>query len=371
MRIVVERAAPPPGCPRARASRPRAPSASLAPTLSWSAPPRRSGRRRCRPGSARSSAPGRSSRSRRRGCAPSRARRGLSRSRPSKTILLSSAMWPGSSTRRIIESAVTDLPLPDSPTTPSVRPASISKSTPSTARIGPRSESNHVRRFSTRSSAVTRGAGVLTAMCRSSAAAMTSAVARLQRRQQLPVLLGDRAAGRPAAVAEEVRADPRRDRAPDLRRVRLARALEHELVEADVGLDRLLQVVRPRRLAHHPDLLRELGEVRVVHPLDRLREAELLERQADRDQDLVHLLVGDAEHDGAAVRVRDDESLVLELPQRLAHRAAARLQLARDPVLDQPLAVLELADDDRLAQRLDAPARGGPARGCGLIRQYC
>ena len=45
---------------------------------------------------------------------------------------------PGGSIRRMIESAVTDLPLPDSPTTPSVWPASSSKSTPSTARIEPR-----------------------------------------------------------------------------------------------------------------------------------------------------------------------------------------------------------------------------------------
>ena len=82
----------------------------------------------------------------------------------------------------------------------------------------------------------------------------------------------------------------------------------------------------------------------------------------------MHLLVGDAEHDGAAIRVRDDESLVLELLQRLAHGAAARLQLARDLVLDQALAVLELAGDDRLAQRLDHLLAAGAA--LGLIR-YC
>ena len=72
-----------------------------------------------------------------------------------------------------------------------------------------------------------------------------------------------------------------------------------------------------------------------------LREAEALEREADRDQHLLDLLLGDAEHDRAAVGVRDDEALVLELLQRLAHGAAARLQLARDPLLDQPLAVGE------------------------------
>ena len=40
------------------------------------------------------------------------------------------------------------------------------------------------------------------------------------------------------------------------------------------------------RLAHQPDLLRELAEVGLGHPLERLREAEPLEREPDRDQDL-------------------------------------------------------------------------------------
>jgi hypothetical protein len=44
---------------------------------------------------------------------------------------------------------------------------------------------------------------------------------------------------------------------------------------------------------------------------------------------------------------------VLELVQRLAHRAAARVQLARDALLDQPLAVREPPDGDRLAQVVD------------------
>ena len=106
-----------------------------------------------------------------------------------------------------------------------------------------------------------------------------------------------------AAVAEEVRADARRDAAPHLRRVRLARAREHELVEADVGLDAAQQVVRrapPSPISQTSFASSAKSASR--HPLERLREAEPLEREADRDQDLVHLLVGDAEHDGAAVR---------------------------------------------------------------------
>ena len=85
------------------------------------------------------------------------------------------------------------------------------------------------------------------------------------------------------------------------------------------------------------------------------------------EREFTQFLVGDAEHDGTAIRVRDDESLVLELLQRLAHRAAARLQLARDLVLDQALSVLEPTGDDRLAQGLD-DLLAAAALGCRLLR---
>ncbi len=105
----------------------------------------------------------------------------LARSRPSKTIFESGEIRPGASTSRITESAVTDLPLPDSPTTASVPPCAISKSIPSTARSMPFCVANHVLRFSTFSSGVTTcpsrcrtRPGTGTAMCRSSCASAIS-----------------------------------------------------------------------------------------------------------------------------------------------------------------------------------------------------
>ena len=141
----------------------------------------------------------------------------------------------------MIESAVTDLPLPDSPTTPSVPPASSSRSTPSTARITPASVRNDVRRFSTRAAArgeLGHGPGVLIgdvaldrrrARCRGRASASPAS--------SWPCSTAICVRSAVEAVAEEVGADPRRDAAPDLGRVRLAGAREHELMEADVGLD--------------------------------------------------------------------------------------------------------------------------------------
>ena len=75
--------------------------------------------------------------------------RPLKRSRPE-------LMRPGGWTRRMIENAVTDLPLPDSPTSPSVSPERISKLTSSTAGTEPDGVSKTVVRPST----LSRGAAV-------------------------------------------------------------------------------------------------------------------------------------------------------------------------------------------------------------------
>src|SRR4051812_32248071 len=63
------------------------------------------------------------------------------------------AMRPGRCTSRMIENAVTDLPLPDSPTRHRVSPASTWKLTSFTAGAGPAGRSNTVVRCSTDSSA--------------------------------------------------------------------------------------------------------------------------------------------------------------------------------------------------------------------------
>ncbi len=52
---------------------------------------------------------------------------------------------------------------------------------------------------------------------------------------------------------------------------------------------------------------------------------------------------------------------MLELAQRLAHGTAARLQLGRDPLLDQPVAVAVAPDGDRLAQEVDDLLTAGAA----------
>ena len=146
-------------------------------------------------------------------------------------------------------------------------------------------------------------------------------------------------------------------------------------MEAEVGLDVPGEVVRGGSLLHQPDLLAELGELLLGDPVERVHEAVALEREPDRDQDLLHLLVRDAEDDGTAIRERHHEALVLELAQCLAHRAAARAELGRERRLDQALTRLVAAHDDRAAQDLDdllptRPALTGASiednRGCAI-----
>src|SRR3954462_3789752 len=72
----------------------------------------------------------------------------VSRSRPLNSTF-PPAMRPGRCTSRMIENAVTDLPLPDSPTRHRVSPASTWKLTSLTAGAGPAGRSNTVVRGST------------------------------------------------------------------------------------------------------------------------------------------------------------------------------------------------------------------------------
>src|SRR3954469_11353508 len=83
----------------------------------------------------------------------SRAGGSFSRSSPSKRTSPARMRPGGCGTSPMMLSAVTLLPQPDSPTIPSVRPRSTLKSTPSTARTSPSSESKTVVRPLTSSSA--------------------------------------------------------------------------------------------------------------------------------------------------------------------------------------------------------------------------
>src|SRR5438067_12380434 len=58
-------------------------------------------------------------------------------------------MRPGGSIRPMMASPVTDLPAPDSPTTPSTSPLAMSNETPSMARSTPRRVANSTRRLRT------------------------------------------------------------------------------------------------------------------------------------------------------------------------------------------------------------------------------
>src|SRR5215217_1274077 len=80
------------------------------------------------------------------------------RSRPSKATLPRTVRPRRGGRRRMIDSAVTLLPQPDSPTIPSVSPAPTSNDTPSTARVVPSSVKKEVARSRTARRGVMRAA---------------------------------------------------------------------------------------------------------------------------------------------------------------------------------------------------------------------
>ena len=115
---------------------------------------RRSASRRCRPASATSSDPGRSSRSRRRGRARISSLEQLQQIAPAVGAPGPRSRAFGSRIRRITASIETVLPEPDSPTIPTTSPAASESERPSTARTSPFSVRNETRRSCTSSSGV-------------------------------------------------------------------------------------------------------------------------------------------------------------------------------------------------------------------------
>ena len=275
-------------------------------------------------------------------------------------------MPPGGSIRRMIESAVTDLPLPDSPTTPSVPPFSIEKSTPSTARMTPPCVWKPVRRF-VDGQELRHGVPPL-APASARRFALPLAFAFRGRRGRggdrhgdVPLelrqhQLADRASAARRAGHGAPRPSPRgpgRARSGRSRRGSAARSSARSARCASAPRPRSRSRGsggRPRRAVRRSSAVAACSISQTCLPSSAKSssvirssacdEAVALEREPDRDQDLLHLLVRDAEHDGAAVREGHHEALVLELAERLAHRPAARAELRRERRLDQPLARL-------------------------------
>ena len=138
------------GMPTARAARPRVFAGVPWKICSCQRPSRRSARRPCRPGSGWSSDPGRSSRCPCR--APTAARVRAASAGPCPRRRIRRRCLTAGGLGAAIDSAVAVLPLPDSPTTASVRPLSSEKPTPSTALTTPSAELKRTRRSWTSSS---------------------------------------------------------------------------------------------------------------------------------------------------------------------------------------------------------------------------
>lgn len=83
-----------------------------------------------------------------------------------------------------------------------------------------------------------------------------------------------------------------------------------------------------------------------------MAEGKTLQREPDRDENLVDFLLRDSEYLSPTVRVGYDEALLLQLPERLADGPAAHLQLLRYLFFDDAVAWFEAPVDDRGAEHI-------------------
>jgi hypothetical protein len=180
-----------------------------------------------------------------------------------------------------------------------------------------------------------------------------------------PVRLGDLA--QPRAVLDERDDGARLDaqRAPDLEQRLVPGPLDDDAVEADVvGHERMRVVARGGR-THR--LVLGLEGIDATTEAHRGRPRRLLLERGAHRVDFRQLAHRHLAHAGAAMRLGDDESQRLELPQRLADRRLADPELVRELHLDDPLAGGVVALEDAREQHLlDLVAQHGSRQGHGV-----
>src|SRR5919108_2448861 len=131
----------------------------------------------------------------------------------------------GSATRRMIESADTDLPQPDSPTSATVSPSCTSQDTPSTARTTPADVWNVVRRsLTSRSAAIALGYRV----CRVQRIDLGGGEAEFREHVARVLAEGRRRARDSPRRARQLDRQPERARAPGARMLELDHHLARE-----------------------------------------------------------------------------------------------------------------------------------------------
>ena len=114
----------------------------------------------------------------------------------------------------------------------------------------------------------------------------------------------------------------------------MARELEQGRVQLGVRVRRAEQVAELEQLALTRETCLKTGDARIVDPLGGLADGKPLEDGAGL-QDLDRLVVADLPHARAAVRLADDEPVLLETDERGSHRAARHVERRRDVRLDE------------------------------------
>ncbi len=130
---------------------------------------------------------------------------------------------------------------------------------------------------------------------------------------------------------------------------RVARQLEERGVQVGVRVRGAEEVARLEQLPVSCERRTQPLRSGLVDPLGGQANGETLEHGAGLE-DLDRLTVRDLTHARAAVRLPDDEALLLEPDQRISDGAARHVEARHDVGLDEPGVRRDLAADDRLAE---------------------
>src|SRR5919197_2297516 len=129
----------------------------------------------------------------------------------------------------------------------------------------------------------------------------------------------------------------------------VARELEESGMQVGVGVGRAQQVTVLEELALTGETRVKTNGARIVDARGGPADREALE-DGTCLQDLDRLLVADAPHASASMRLANDEPVLLQTNERRAHRAARHLECRRDVCLDEAGAGRDVAADDRLTK---------------------
>jgi hypothetical protein len=122
--------------------------------------------------------------------------------------------------------------------------------------------------------------------------------------------------------------------------MRLPRALDHQLVKADISLRNHVEITSLSGASHYFYQSRQLIQVLGSKSRQSVTDSEALEGEADRDEYLLDLLRGHTENFSSSVWIGDYQPFLFQLPEGFPNGCPAHPHLPGNLGFNQPIASL-------------------------------